>query len=109
MAKLEVKTVNPDDAASALPGQDRITGGTDTVNEEFRCTALHNEAATLKKKDNVHQGNLEHLFSSENSIGTSLAAQWLRIHLPMQETRVQALVQEDPTCRRATNPMRHNY
>ena len=27
----------------------------------------------------------------------------------MQETWVQALVQEDPTCRRATNPMRHNY
>ena len=23
---------------------------------------------------------------------------WLRIHLPMQETWVQSLVQEDPTC-----------
>ena len=29
--------------------------------------------------------------------------------LPMQETRVWALVQEDPTCRRATKPLRHNY
>ena len=31
-----------------------------------------------------------------------------RIHLPMQGTQVQALVQEDPTCRGATKPM-HNY
>ena len=41
--------------------------------------------------------------------GTSLVAQWLRICLPMQGTRVQALVQEDPTCHRATKPLRHNY
>ena len=32
----------------------------------------------------------------------SLVAQWLRIRLPMQGTRVRALVQEDPTCRGAT-------
>ena len=42
-------------------------------------------------------------------IGASLVAQWLRIHLLMQETRVQALVREEPTCRRATKPVRHNY
>ena len=39
----------------------------------------------------------------------SLVAQWLRIRLPMQGTQVQALVQEDPTCRGATKPVRHNY
>ena len=39
----------------------------------------------------------------------SLVAQWLRICLPMQGTRVRALVREDPTCRRATKPVRHNY
>ena len=39
----------------------------------------------------------------------SLVAQWLRIHLPMQATRVQALVQEDPTCHGATKPMHQNY
>ena len=33
--------------------------------------------------------------------GTSLVAQWLRIHLSMQGTRVQALVREDPTCCRS--------
>ena len=41
--------------------------------------------------------------------GTSLVAQWLRIHLPMQGTQVRALVQEDPTCHRATKPVCHNY
>ena len=41
--------------------------------------------------------------------GTSLVAQWLRICLPMQGTWVRALVQEDPTCRGATKPVRHNY
>ena len=43
------------------------------------------------------------------SEGTYLVAQWLRICLPMQGTRVQALVWEDPTCHRATRPMRHSY
>ena len=40
--------------------------------------------------------------------GTSLVAQWLRIHLPMQGTQVWSLVWEDPTCCRATKPVRHN-
>ena len=43
------------------------------------------------------------------SFGTSLVAQWLRIRLPMQGTRVRALVREDPTCRGATKPVSHNY
>ena len=43
------------------------------------------------------------------SEGTSLVVQWLRIRLPMQGTRVWALVREDPTCRGATKPISHNY
>ena len=39
----------------------------------------------------------------------SLVAQWLRIHLPMQGTRVRALAWEDPTCHGATKPVHHNY
>ena len=39
----------------------------------------------------------------------SLVAQWLRVCLPMQGTRVRALVWEDPTCRGATRPVSHNY
>ena len=41
--------------------------------------------------------------------GASLVAQWLRICLPMQGTRVRALVWEDPTCRGATRPVSHHY
>ena len=39
----------------------------------------------------------------------SLVAQWLRICLLMQGTRVRALVWEDPTCRGAAGPVSHNY
>ena len=39
----------------------------------------------------------------------SLVAQWLRIRLPMQGTRVRALVREDPTRHGATKPVSHNY
>ena len=41
--------------------------------------------------------------------GTSLVVQWLGIRLPTQGTRVQALVQDDPTCHRATKPLHYNY
>ena len=41
--------------------------------------------------------------------GTSLVAQWLRICLPVQGTRVRSLVWEDPTCHGATKPVRHDY
>ena len=38
-----------------------------------------------------------------------LIAQWLRIRLPMQGTRVRSLDREDPTCRGAAKPVHHNY
>ena len=44
----------------------------------------------------------------KESSGASLVAQWLRICLLMQRTRVRALVWEDPTCRGATRPVSHN-
>ncbi|KAJ8794341.1 hypothetical protein J1605_019003 [Eschrichtius robustus] len=47
--------------------------------------------------------------SIRNAVGASLVAQWLRICLPMQGTRVRALVWEDPTCRGAARPVSHNY
>ena len=43
------------------------------------------------------------------SKGASLVAQWLRICLPMQGTRVRALFWEDPTCCGATGLVSHNY
>ena len=45
----------------------------------------------------------------KNMNRASLVAQWLRICLPMQGTRVRALVWEDPTCRGAAGPVSHNY
>ena len=42
-------------------------------------------------------------------VWASLVAQWLRIRLPVQGTRVRALVLEDPTCCGATKRVRHNY
>ena len=33
-----------------------------------------------------------------NIMGASLVAQWQRFCLPMQETRVQSMVQKDPAC-----------
>ena len=39
----------------------------------------------------------------------SMVAQWLRIHLLMQGTQVQALVWEDPTCHGATKAVCHSY
>ena len=49
------------------------------------------------------------LWYKNNCRGASLVAQWLRVCLPVQGTRVQALVWEDPTCRGATRPVSHNY
>ena len=46
---------------------------------------------------------------SKDHTRASLVAQWLRICLLMQGTRVQALVWEGPTCRGATGPVSHNY
>ena len=44
----------------------------------------------------------------KKTVRASLVAQWLRIRLPMQGTRVRALVWEDPTCRGAAGPVSHN-
>ena len=53
--------------------------------------------------------NLKKIFFKKRQVGASLVAQWLRIPLSMQGTRVRALVREDPTCRGATKPVHHNY
>ena len=46
---------------------------------------------------------------SNDYFRASLVAQWLRICLLMQGTRVRALVWEDPTCHGAAGPVSHNY
>ena len=49
------------------------------------------------------------IFITKPNFWASLVAQWLRICLPMQGTRVRALVWEDPTCHGAAGSMSHNY
>ena len=44
----------------------------------------------------------------KNISWASLVAQWLRVCLLMQGTRVRALVWEDPACRGAAGPVSHN-
>ena len=41
--------------------------------------------------------------------GASLVVQVIRIHLPIQGTQVQSLVQEDSISHGATKPMCHDY
>ena len=93
----------------------------------FRCTTLPPETAKAKALDlcqglqttwatqqRVSGGSNQRLkcklcSSRYLKAGASLVAQWLRIRLSMQGTRVHALVREDPTCRGAKKPVRHNY
>ena len=63
-------------------------------------------------KDGLGELNVCEVDESDNKnyfFWASLVVQWLRICLPMQGTRVRALVWEDPTCRGATRPVSHNY
>ena len=48
-------------------------------------------------------------FTQEGKRRASLVVQWFRIHLPMQGTQVQFLVQEDSTGHRTTKPVHHSY
>ena len=45
---------------------------------------------------------------NEKEMGASLVAQGLGICLPMQGTRVQALVGKNPACRGAAGPVSHS-
>ena len=54
-------------------------------------------------------GDLEGSGGFKEEERASLVAQWLRICLLMQGTRVRALVWEDPTCRGEVGPVSRNY
>ena len=73
---------------------------------EINCSKIFFDppARVMKIKTKINKWDLMELQSR-----ASLVAQWLRICLPMQGTQVRDLVQEDPTCRKATKPVSHNY
>ena len=56
-----------------------------------------------------HLPQLEKALTQKRRPNTAKKIKIKRIHLPMQGTRVQALVREDSTCCGATKPMHHNY
>ena len=63
----------------------------------------------LRWGESVLGGDQEKHSRQEYGCWASLVAQWLRICLLMQGTRVRALVWEDPTCHGAAGPVSHNY
>ena len=79
-------------SSTAPPPPPPCPGPSDAPELEKRLLILSSEAYQIKKQT-----------------GASLVVQWLRICLPMQGTRVRALVWEDPTCRGATRPVSHSY
>ena len=64
------------------------------------------KSCMAKMEITIQAGGIEKM---NKKLRASLVAQWLRICLPMQGTRVRALVWKDPTCRGASRPMSHNY
>ena len=78
--------------------------------EAERCPGKSNAV----KREHVEILSIWKLFgqlfcTSKITSGTPLVAQWLRIRLSMQGTRVRSLVREDATYRGATKSVRHNY
>ena len=65
-------------------------------------------AASLPSTHWMPVAPLPQVVPIKNVFRASLVAQWLRICLLMQGTRVRALAWEDPTCRRAAGPVSHN-
>ena len=72
-----------------------------------RCSKKFNDSSGQNR--NYLQSTLEPLFKVIFFFLASLVVQCLRTHLSMQGTWVQALAREDPACRGATKPVRHNY
>ena len=78
------------------------------------CTLLLSvtDAWKRKMKAPCHpntNSRLDSMVVFKEKLRTSLVAQWLRIRLPMQGTRVRSLAREDPTCCGATKPVHYNY
>ena len=70
---------------------------------------VHTHTARGKGYYGITDNRFKNTFCGYIFLGTSLVVQWLRIHLSMQGTQVQTLLQDDPMCHGATNTLSHNY
>ena len=96
------------DPHSVLPEESSLSGLIG-LSSSLAVISLGSRAMFLKVLTADHPHN-DHLGTHKNAYSwASLVAQWLRVCLPVQGTRVRALVWEDPTCRGATRPVSHNY
>ena len=68
--------------------------------------AAHTSSLRLHYDQKAHF--TERKWGLKKAARTSLVAQGLGIHLPMQETQVRSLVWEDPTCHGASKPVPHH-
>ena len=85
-----------------------ITSSSKMVQPDIRCLLMEVCTTTYDLFFKKLSLNLIK-YSWKKEKRASLVAQWLRIRMPMQRTWGRALVREDPTCRGATKPVRHNY
>ena len=74
--------------------------------KEPKHATKQNHQTTIRETKRIRK---EQGITTKQLKGASLVAQWLRICLLMQGTRVRALVWEDPTCHGAAGPVSHNY
>ena len=101
------------DSSATLPstGSDHHGSAWENLGADELSGPLHRDNHSSKLQPEMELRRQDRAWGKLQKDGgwASLVAQWLRIRLPMQGTRVRALVREDPTCRRATKPVHHNY
>ena len=102
-----------------VPEEEEKNKGTEKIFEEIIVENCPNmgkevvnqvqEAQRVRYRIKPRTNMPRHILIKLSKIRASLVAQWLKICLPMQGTRVRALVWEDPMCCGATGPVSHNY